>query len=132
MPGKHGDERDIRIGQNIAAIRLSKRPKLGQAELGRRIGAESATTMWRYEHGWHCPIDKLEAIARELDVTVDVLLKGADAAQTPANDSMSPTQAELLRIAQRGLEAALDGSPEAQKTFWADVLEHAERLRKRR
>ena len=130
MPGKSGDARDIRIGKNISAAR--KAVKIGQAELARRIGVESATTMWRYEHGWRAPVEKLEAIARECGVTVDALLKGAVVDDEPARDSITSTQAEILRIAQRGLAAGLDGSPEALKKFEAEILELADSVRKRR
>lgn len=126
MPGKKSP-RDKRIGANIIAARLAT--GMGQAELGRRIGVESATSMWRYEHGWRTPVDKLEAIARECRVTVDELLRGAgeDADETPRGP-ITATQNELLRIAQLGLLAAQDGSPSAMAKFDKAVLEHAERL----
>jgi transcriptional regulator with XRE-family HTH domain len=129
MPGKTSD-RDARIGANIAAARKAR--GIGQAELARRIGVESATTMWRYEHGWRAPVDKLEAIARECRVTIDELLRGVADDAVPSRDSLTPTQSELLRIAQLGLLAAQDGSQDAIARFNAAVIEHAARLQAKR
>lgn len=128
MPGKTSD-RDAKIGANIALARKAR--GIGQAELARRIGVESATTMWRYEHGWRAPVDKLEAIARECRVTIDELLRGAGDSELQ-REAITPTQAELLRIAHLGLVAAQDGSPTALAKFNHAVLEHAERLRAKR
>jgi transcriptional regulator with XRE-family HTH domain len=102
--------------------------KIGQAELARRLGIESSTTMWRYEAGRaRCPIDKLQLIAKELGVGVEDLLRGADGEEVPS--AVTPSQAEYLRIAQLGLDAARNGGEPAIERFNKAVIEHAQRLR---
>jgi hypothetical protein len=87
--------------------------------------------MWRYEHGWRVPVEKLEAIARECQVTVDALLKGV-AEEKSVRGPITWTQTELLDIAQRGLQAAQANTQEAFAKFDAELREHYERLQKKR
>lgn len=125
MPGKK-TERDKKIGRNIQAAR--KAAKIGQAELGRILGLESSTSMWRFENGWRISADKLELIARTCRVTVDELLRGAGPAEDePDRKSITPTQADILRIVQQGLEAAQDGSAAALAEYDKRLIEHLAR-----
>jgi transcriptional regulator with XRE-family HTH domain len=59
------------VGERIRTAR--ERKGITAAELSRRVGIGSHV-LWRYEHGRMLPgLDKLIAIARELDVSVDDL-----------------------------------------------------------
>lgn len=120
---------DVRIGTRVRNFRLEA--KLGQAELARRIGLRSATTMWRYENGaTRIPVAKLSKIAQELSRSVDEIL-GSD-----APSEFAPTgadlQRELIKLAHLASAAAHDGTPGSLQRFNAAVLEHASRIRPRR
>lgn len=127
MPGNKS-ARDVRVGKNIRAAR--KRAGIGQAELARAINV-TAPSMWRYESGHHCPIDKLELIARVCDTSVAVLLEGASSDDAPRR-TRSATQDEYLKIANLAIEAAQQGTQEARDRLEAVILEHAERLSPKR
>jgi len=123
MPGDKTPE-DVRVGKNIVAAREAA--GLIQAELARRVGVQQ-TTMWRYEHGHHCPLEKLKLIARECKVSVDALLAGTQEVSEP--EPLTLTQEEMLKLMQLLAQAAAHDTPETRAQLDKALLAHAKRLR---
>lgn len=78
------------LGARIKQLRDSHDPKIEQADLARRAGVEPRT-LWRIEHGKveNPGIKVVQAVARELGVTVDDLLNGP-----VAEPSAEPNESE--------------------------------------
>lgn len=119
------DPRWIEVGKRIRADREAK--GIGQAELGRMLGFESASqSMWRYEAGRATiPQPRLEQIAK-------ILGKPAERYTLMAQQKRSKLSAEQLRemhskLAQAAMAAALEGTPEAIERLNELVSEHYHR-----
>lgn len=99
------------LGSRIRSAR--KRKGLSQAELGARCGGVSYQAVSQWERGVDRPdINRIDCIARELDVTADWLL-GGDGVSIPENKSGSEEirgrvvpQIQWEEIAKHGLERA--------------------------
>lgn len=130
MPAKPSK---LLIARNVRKAR--ELAEIGQAELARRIGLKSGTQMWRYESGESSiPKRRLSLIAIECKCSVGALLGHEElhGLLQPLLAPEPPVTREVLRIAQLGLAAAQEGTPDALERFNLAVLEHASRLRKRR
>lgn len=123
LAGANGSAQ-ARIGQRIREAREAA--EIDQIELARRLGL-SATTMWRYEAGkLHIPTDRLSKIADELRLSVDDLLGREDTQATAL-----ALQREILAIAQLGLAAAHEMTPDAIERFHAACSDHYRRTKRR-
>lgn len=92
------------LGERIAALRRAR--GLSQAELARKLGI-SASTMGMYEQSRREPsVQTLVALARELEVSTDLLLTGKSA---PPNRDPLPQLVEFcVDTADRKLESRPD------------------------
>lgn len=121
------DPINVRIGRNIREQREAAEMK--QAELARRIGLKGSVQLWRIETGKAgCPNARLSKIAQELGVSVAELMDGV----TPDPEPESTAINDALALAQLGLAAAQEGTPAALRRFNQAVMEHANRLRRRK
>jgi transcriptional regulator with XRE-family HTH domain len=75
MPSRRDKALDLEIGARVRFART--RIGMSQAELGRRLGYMSGSTLWRYEEGVRgLTKTQLIVLAAELDVSTDWLLTG--------------------------------------------------------
>jgi transcriptional regulator with XRE-family HTH domain len=113
------------IGARIAADRKAK--GLGQAELGRMIGLQTSTSMWRYEDGQVViPVARLEQIAEALGRPASRYIPATNKPIRPTL-SAAELRAMHLRLAHAAMEAAAQGSPQAIEAFNELLAEFHER-----
>lgn len=119
------DPRWKAVGRKIAADREAK--GIGQAELGRLIGLQTPTSIWRYEAGHAAiPIARLEQIAEKLGTRPERYIP---VKQTPARPPITPAELRDVhhRLARAALEAAVHGTPEAIEALQEVIAEHHQR-----
>lgn len=119
------DPRWKAVGARIAVDRKAK--GLGQAELGRLIGLQTATSMWRYETGEVAiPIARLEQIAEILGTRPERYIP---ARTKPERPELTPAEQREMhsRLARAAMDAALKGTPEAIEALHEVIAEHHQR-----
>lgn len=113
-----------RQGARIREARIAK--ELSQAELARRIGLKTPTSMWRYEDGrTKVPDDKLARIAHEVGKSVSDLLgeePHSDGADTPY------VRADIQAIAIASVEFLASETPETRARLDRAIAAHLKRL----
>jgi transcriptional regulator with XRE-family HTH domain len=116
------DPRWKTVGKRIAQDR--KAAGLGQAELGRMIGLQTATSMWRYEDGQvTIPIARLEQIAEILGKPAARYIPEGT---KPARPILTLEQQKEMtaRLGEAAMQALVRGTPEAIEAFNELVAEH--------
>lgn len=114
------------VGKRIAADRKAK--GISQAELGRMLGFQVTTSMWRYEDG-RCaiPAPRLEQIAEILGMPPERYLPKSATKKQQAELSAAELQKLHQRIARAAMDAAMMGTPEAIENLNIIIAEHHKR-----
>lgn len=89
------------IGERIRSIRKSK--GINQTELA-KAAETTKQTLYKYEHNiiTNIPSDKIEAIARHLDVSPAVIMGWCDSeSQIPDEKSQEASNRNIIKIAAR-------------------------------
>lgn len=123
-PKKKGpDPRWVAVGAKIREDRTAK--NMGQAELGRAIGLQIPSSMFRYESGRApIPIPRLERIAEVLGTRPERYMPSRREAPKPK--PITPEQARDLhmRLAQAAMDAARQGTAAAMDKLNELIAEH--------
>lgn len=120
------DPRWAVVGKRIAEDRKAK--DIGQAELGRKIGLQTPSSMWRYEAGQvPIPIPRIEQIAEALGTRPERYMPTRQA--MPKREPLTAEQLRDLhaRLAKAAMEAAMEATPAALERLNALIAEHVAR-----